>query len=167
MRANVEDHPDRFYNREIASDYDVITIWGSFNDTNVPGKSLGDKTTIDDTNTLWGAVTATLKEIWNANDQTRIGIITPTPWIDKNRMKDVKEGINGIIKCVDYVETLIEIAKYYSVPVLNLFDESNLRPWDDAFRTKYFHNQDGVHPLSIAHKLFIAPKIESFIKQLL
>lgn len=167
LRANDPDHPDRFYNREISGDYDVITIFGSFNDTNVANATIGSQSTINDKSTLWGAVTATLQNIWNANDQTVIGIITPTPWVSKNYQQDIRNGINGTIKCVDYVNALKDIAKYYSIPLLNLFDESNLRPWDESFKNKYFHNQDGIHPLSTGHQLFLAPKICDFIKSLM
>lgn len=50
--------------------------------------------------------------------------------------------------------------------------ERTYNSWDSTFTAKYYKDDDGngtantVHPLDEAHKRFIAPKVEAFIKQI-
>lgn len=151
-----------FWNRTdtIPSDVDILTVFGSFNDVFVRNYTIG---TINDTgtNTLYGAIKKFLNNCWNRNPSMVIGIITPTPWSGRWRGHTSNSDI-----AIKYVETLIDVAKYYSLPCLNLFDESNLRPWDSWFNSTYFKDGDGTHPNTIAHEKYIAPKIENFIKSI-
>ena len=43
-----------------------------------------------------------------------------------------------------------------------------MRPWDATFRDNYYRLEggsgDGVHPNTNGHRLYVAPRIESFIK---
>lgn len=151
-----------FWNRTntIPADTDILTVFGSFNDLFVDNYEVG---TINDTgtDTLYGAIKKFLNNCWDINPSMIIGIITPTPWSGKWRGDKTHSD-----KTIKYVETLIDVAKYYSLPCLNLFDNSNLRPWDSTFNSTYFLNADGTHPNSVAHKKYIAPKVENFIKSI-
>ena len=97
-----------------------------------------------------------------------MGIITPTKLGYLSEWKDA----NVSELCKKYVKALIETAEKWSIPVLDLYHTSGLRPWDSAFATKYYKDDNGdgtantVHPLDEAHKRFIAPKVEAFIKQI-
>ena len=64
-----------------------------------------------------------------------------------------------------YLEGIKTIAKKYSIPVLDLFYESNMFPWNDNFKTMFFVNSDGTHPNTEGNKRF-AYKIEEFLKTL-
>lgn len=145
----------------IETGYDVITIFGSFNDnfitTNYTLGSVADKTE----ETLFGCMNKTLENIYKVNPDVIIGIILPTPWGGWNLRNPSR-----LEKCKEYINALVEFANYNSLPILDLFHGSNLRPWESTFNTKYFLNADSVHPLSEAHKKFIAPKIENFIKEI-
>lgn len=147
---------------QIPLDADIITIFGSFNDVYVEGFSNGN---IDSTEltTLCGCMKKTLDAIIARCPDAIIGIITPTPW-------DTNSHRNSPARAVSYVDSQLNVANYYSLPVLNLFEESNLRPWEESFRKKYYRmsdGSDGVHPNTLGHNKFITPKVINFIYKLL
>ena len=60
---------------------------------------------------------------------------------------------------------MIEFARYNSIPILDLYHFSNLRPWDETFINKFYHGMnetDDTHANSDGHKR-IAPQIADFI----
>lgn len=79
----------------------------------------------------------------------KLAIISPTPWIDYpnhiegNKMQLLSEGLQ-------------KICKRESIPFLDLYNCSNLRPWDATFRTLMYSRDDGngVHPDEDGHKQF-------------
>lgn len=158
---------DQFYNREIAADGDAYTILGSFNDVFVDGFKFGDVGNTDKLS-LWGGMKATIDHIYSVKDNARIGIIAPGPWgafnpqngsnWDKLSMKASEVG-------EQYVATMKKFADCYSLPFLDLYHQSNLRPWDSDYVKKYFHG-DNTHPNTEGHKQF-APIIADFVNWLL
>lgn len=162
---------DQFYNRQIPADGDAYTIFGSFNDVFVDGFKFGDVGDIDKL-TLWGGMKATLDHIWSIKDDAVVGIIAPGPWgafnpqnentWDKLNMKASEVG-------EQYVTTMKKFADYYSLPFLDLYHQSGLRPWDPSFVAKYYHgtsDTDSTHPNTNGHKIF-ASKIADFVNKLL
>ena len=162
---------DQFYNRQIPTDGDAYTIFGSFNDVFVDGFKFGDVGDIDKL-TLWGGMKATLDHIWSIKDDAIVGIIAPGPWgafnpqnentWDKLNMKASEVG-------EQYAATMKKFADYYSLPFLDLYHQSGLRPWDPSFVAKYYHgtsDTDSTHPNMNGHKIF-APKIADFVNKLL
>lgn len=162
---------DQFYNRQIPADGDAYTILGSFNDVFVDGFKFGN---VGDTDklSLWGGMKAALDHIWSIKDNAVVGIIAPGPWgafnpqngnnWDKLNMKASEVG-------EQYVSAMKKFADYYSLPFLDLYHQSGLRPWDQNFVTKYYHgtsDTDTTHPNTNGHKLF-APKIADFVDKLL
>ena len=64
-------------------------------------------------------------------------------------------------------ESLHDFAKLNSLPFLDLYHYSGLRPWDSDFINKYYHgtnDTDTTHPNADTMKQFIAPKIAKFIE---
>ena len=155
----------QFYNRtsSIPADTDILTVFGSFNDLYMEDIPVG---TITDTgtDTLYGAINTFLKNCWDINPSMIIGIISPTPWHNWYRGHSDNSRVE---KCVNYVQVLKTIAEYYSLPFLDLFSCSNLRPWEQAIKDLYYLNKDGIHPNSLGHKKYVTPKIESFIKSMI
>lgn len=140
------------------SDVDVVTIFGSFNDNHhfdVMG-TVNDNTT----NTLLGCVNVTINNIIEHNSNAKIGIIIPTPWSGYNPKTNLSSDART------YLDGIRTIAKNNSIPILDLFYESNLYPWLSSFRALYYVNSDGVHPNSEGNKRF-AYQIEDFIKRLI
>lgn len=143
---------------------DIITIFGSFNDMYDEN---GDLITIDaigdvnddNTNTICGCINQAINSITSKYPNTLIGIITPTPWRWFNYSNQYEVANT-------YVNKIIEICKLKSIPCLDLFHQSNLRPWDANFREQYYLDADGVHPNTIGHKRF-SNEITEFIKSIL
>ena len=107
-------------------------------------------------------------EVYKRCPNVVIGCILPTKW---GYLSDWKNKANAE-KCDMYIDALIKTCNKFGIPYLDLYNNSGLRPWDDNFKAQYYRddNNDGVaetvHPLSNAHKKFIAPKVEAFIKQI-
>ena len=144
----------------IDSDSDVVTIFGSFNDHNVydtDGLGTVSDTTTD---TVLGSVYVTLNNIITNNPNAKIGVILPTPWNYTHANPYDPTDIN-----LQYIEGIRTIAKKFSIPVLDLFYESNTYPWNNNFKNTYYVNNDGTHLNSEGNKR-IAYQIEEFIKKL-
>ena len=172
-----------FYQRKVSSDADAYTIFGSFNDAYNPKFKFGQSGDTG-TDTFWGAIKATVDNVYGTNFDAQIGIIAPGPWgainphIDKNAkmsslatFEDSTIGDMSIVEFAEkYVQTLHDYAKENSLPFLDLYHYSNLRPWDSSFINKYYHgtsDTDNTHPNAIAFAKFIAPKISNFIEKII
>lgn len=142
-----EDDNNAFYQRvqNIDNDFNIITIFGSGNDLSL---TLGNVTD-NDTSTVFGCVNETIKRIYAKMPCVKLGIISPTPWInypnytDGNAMELLSNGLK-------------EICRRGSIPFLDLYNCSNLRPWDKTFRALMYSRDDenGVHPDENGHKQF-------------
>ena len=149
-----------FYQRisNVPIDSDVVTILGSCND----GTLISDLGTATDTgtSTIGGCINTTLDNLYAIMPVVQLGIIAPAPVVGANPY--TQPYFN------DYVDLLEEICKRRSIPFLNLYYESNLRPWDSTFRTLAYSKDDGngVHPDETGHAI-IAPRIMGFLDSLL
>lgn len=160
---------NRFVNRvsTIPEDTKLLTVFGSFNDYEYITKKLG---TLGDTgmDTIYGAIYNFIHNVYERCPKVIIGIITPTKWGYLSEWKDA----SAAALCNSYVKALLETADKWSIPVLDLYHDSGLRPWDSNFAQLYYKDDDEngvantVHPLDEGHKKFIAPKVEAFIKQI-
>lgn len=160
---------NRFVNRvsTIPEDTKLLTVFGSFNDYEYITKNLG---TLGDTgmDTIYGAIYNFIHNVYERCPKVIIGIITPTKWGYLSEWKDA----SAAALCNSYVKALLETADKWSIPVLDLYHDSGLRPWDSNFAQLYYKDDDEngvantVHPLDEGHKKFIAPKVEAFIKQI-
>lgn len=155
---NEQDQGTAFYQRilNVPTDSDVVTIFGSFNDGYT---NLGTK---DDTgtDTIGGCINRTIDNLYSIMPTVQLGIVSPTPWIAANPYNHPEA--NG------YADLLEAICKKRSIPFLNLYYESNLRPWNAEFRQLAYSkdNGNGVHPDETGHKI-IASRFEGFLDSLL
>lgn len=171
-----------FYQRKVSSDADVYTILGSFNDAYNAKFRFGQSGDTG-TNTFWGAIKATVDNIYSTNFDAQVGIIAPGPWgainphLDKNAkmsslatFEDSTIDDMSIVEFAEkYVQTLHDFAKENSLPFLDLYHHSNLRPWDGNFIKNYYHGSydtDTTHPNAAAFTKFIAPKVSNFIQKI-
>jgi len=153
-----------FYQRAtlIPANTDVVTIFGSFNDL-TQGFTLGTPGDTG-TTTICGCMKATIEAIYTINPAMKLGIIAPCPW----------NGLNpSNANAVAYVEALHDICMQNSIPFLNLFYESGLRPWIREVRDLVYNLDSetdgdfhGIHPNAIGHEM-IASKIKVFIQSLI
>ena len=160
---------DRFVNRvnNIPEDTEILTVFGSLNDFEYIESSLGEMGD-SGTTTIYGCMKSFYDAVFTRCPDIVVGIILPTKWGYLSSQKDPSASV----KCDQYISALKDIAKYYSIPVLDIYNFSNLRPWNDIFASKFYKDDDlngtanTVHPLDPAHKKFIAPKVEAFIKSI-
>lgn len=158
-----EENGTAFYQRvvDIPTDADIITIFGSGNDLGgTVGISKLGLPTDTTTDTICGCMNITIEKIFERIPGARIGIVLPCPW--GNCPPYQQE--NPMAK---YSEALREVAKRYSIPVLDLYYGSNLRPWDETFKNLYYKRDEGnyVHPDEDGHKI-LANKFKMFIQSL-
>lgn len=162
--ARLREENHAFYQRigSIDQASDIITIFGSFNDLGALGDDfhLGD---VNDTGTtsLSGCINTTIDNLYTIIPTARLGLIAPTPWATS------QPGSNNSAKL--YVELLEAISIRRSIPFLDLWRHSNLRPWDSSF-AQLVYSEDPVasatHPNAIGHSI-IAPMFREFVKSLL
>ena len=119
-----------------------------------------------DTTTLMGAMSLAIRSIGYLNPNAVVGVILPTPWASYN-----STSISKSIKPEKYIKALIAICNKYSIPYLDLYHQSGLRPWDTNFNKNYYKDDngdgnysDGAHPNSLGHEKFIAPKVKLFLE---
>jgi lysophospholipase L1-like esterase len=135
---------------DIATDSDVITIFAGTNDVSEPMGTFGDT---DPAVSFYGALDYTFSTLINNFPDKPIGVITPIP------RSDYWGSSNALQIRVD---AIIQVAKKYSIPVLDLYRESGLRPWNTTNKGDMFYNADGLHPNNAGH-LQIAYKIHKFM----
>lgn len=152
-----------FYQRisAVPTDADVITIFGSLNDLG-SGSELGTK---DDTGTttIGGCINSTLDNLFAVMPLANVGIVSPTPW-----NAEQYDSIHEPNAASAYCELLKAICKKRSIPYLDLFHKSLLRPWDATFRQLAYSKDEGsgTHPDENGHKL-IAPRFKGFLDSLI
>ena len=69
----------------------------------------------------------------------------------------------------EWCDVIERVAAHYSIPVLNLYKNSNMRPWNTTNNNTYFNAPgttigDGIHPNDAGQEL-MAQKISEFMKQ--
>ena len=168
---------------EIPTNVDVITLFGSGNDSSFCQKLQSGKGSLGNWNDQWSdqwsdsdlnlfatdrtdisycaLVNHTIDNILKRNPFVKIGIITPSPWKDGQP----NESYTPIMKRIS--DALIEIAERRGIPYLDLYRCSQLRPNDEYFRNNVFFNGDGVHPNNFGHEKYLYPQIREFLKKLI
>ena len=144
------------------ADTDIVTIFGSGNDCGHTFDDYGLGSITDTgTDTICGCINTTIDTIQERMPMVRLGIITPTPW-------EKWPPYDGENKMAQYSRAIVEICKARSIPCLDLYHCSNLRPWDEDFRALAYSRDDGsgVHPDENGHAM-IAPRIKAFLDTLI
>ena len=153
-----EENELAFYQRILSmpTDADIITIFGSGNDLSQTLGSVSDT----GTDTICGCIHQTIQNLFSIIPGAKVGIVLPCPW------GGYPPSTKGN-KMELYCDALKEIAGYYSIPVLDLYHGSNLRPWDETFKSLYYKRDEGnyVHPDEDGHAL-LANKFKMFIQSL-
>ena len=159
----------QFYNQALRldNDCDIVLVFGGLNDAGKVknGDVIIGKKNSTETTTIGGCINKTISNILSTNPLATIGIITPTPWEGLNPMiAEDNEYYNGTIGILNLIK---EICDYRSIPCLDLFHESGLRPWIGRFKEEYFVSvDDGTHPNEKGHEKFIYPRIREFLRKL-
>lgn len=159
--ARTQDEGYAFYQRisSVPTDADVVTIFGSGNDLGA-GLALGDPADTG-TTTLCGCINTTIDNLIALMPTVSLGIVSPTPWVGS-------APSNPACGMALYSKALKTICEYRSIPFLDLYHCSNLRPWTEEGRNACYTKDDGngVHPDETGHAL-IAPRFRAFLETLL
>lgn len=154
--------------------FDMILIMGNMNDgtTGVTGRPewFGAFEDQDDSKkdaSLYGALHYTLRTLITKYPNTPIGWIISQP---RSQVGDQGKcwGIDGWFE--KWTVAIKEVCAHYSIPVLDLYHESNiLRPWIPENNKKYFScsaspNGDGIHPNELGQEV-MAKKIYAWMNQ--
>ena len=150
----------QFYNRvdSIPLDSDVVTIFGSGNDNQLPLGNVSDT----GTETVCGCINTTIDNIIERIPTVSLGIVSPTPW------ESYPPYLSTDNKMENMVTAMKQICEDRSIPFLDLYHCSNLRPWTEEGRAACYtkDNGSGVHPDETGHKL-IASRFKAFIESLI
>ena len=151
-------------------DADIVFVFGGTNDFffAVP---LGEWYTLSgttrnlnkDTTTFKGALNTLCCNLINKYPSKQIILMTP---LHRNTFGEqpTEYQTNSIgLYVEDYVNCVIEAGKIHSIPVIDLYSESGLRPSESASCNLYFTSGDKLHPTATGHER-IAKLIESKLK---
>ncbi|MBW3350624.1 GDSL-type esterase/lipase family protein [Limosilactobacillus reuteri] len=149
--GNVENQTQSFVSRSNQiQDQDFVTIFGGINDFwfNSPLGSMEDSS--DNVKTFYGALKFLVENLSKKNPAAHFLFITPlkeckegAPHTYEDNNKLVLHKNRAGFTEEDYVNAIKEVAAYYSVPVLDLFNSSNMNPYIESQR-QYF--ADDLHP---------------------
>lgn len=156
------DENKAFYQRisDVPTDADVVTIFGSGNDGTYVANDLGTVTDTG-TETLCGCINTAIDALIARIPTVSLGIVSPTPWVGN-------PPSNPSCSMAIISDTLKTICANRSIPFLDLYHCSNLRPWTEEGRAACYTKDDGngVHPDETGHKL-IAGRFKVFVESLL
>jgi lysophospholipase L1-like esterase len=143
----------------------VYTIFGSLNDyeySQTHSIPIGTATDTG-TNTLCGYFNSTISALVSRNPLINIGIVSPCPWVSVNEYNGAGNGFGK-----EYSDALKAVAARWSIPFLDLYECSGLRPWNSAFVAAAYTKDSlaGVHPDETGHKI-LATKFKEFLSELL
>ena len=159
-KESSEDGNCAFYQQALLleSDIDLVTIFGGGNDCS-QSYTIGNYTD-NTTDTLCGAVNATISNIYAQSPNAHIIVFSPTPWAGYYPYDGNDGGKMGQL-----VTALKQVCSYRGIKFVDLFHSSGLRPQNPQFKSTYY-NSDGVHPNNNGHK-WIYPRFLSAIKDVL
>ncbi|NLR31941.1 SGNH/GDSL hydrolase family protein [Levilactobacillus tujiorum] len=140
------DRDDSFIERYEAmdNDADIITVFGGVNDFqhDIPLGELGDT----DVQTFYGALDTLIHGLVKKYPNQPIIFMTPTKnnfhHPTKNYPTTLQSNEVGLHQ-KDYVEAMLKICDFYSLPVIDLYKESGVSPFLPEYVPKF--HPDGLH----------------------
>ena len=144
---------------EMDENADAVVVFGGTNDFghgDAPIGSFDDRTP----DTFYGACHDLFTRLIEKFSDVPIVVVTPLHRTNEDNPRgDGNTAYNyGVLK--DYVDIILEVARYYSLPVCDLFAHSGLQPKIPVINEKYY--KDGLHPNDRGHA-YVADKIGKFL----
>jgi lysophospholipase L1-like esterase len=152
------------------TDADLICVFGGTNDFffNVPLGSLytldgsGNRIVTINTAQFYGALHQLCKNLISTYPGKQIVLFTPLHReVFGTQPTELQKNTAGLF-IEDYVNAIVDIGKWYSIPVLDLYRVSGLQPNEPSNKSLYFSPTDGLHPNAAGHQV-IANKLQLFI----
>lgn len=141
---------------------DFITVflgtndWGNIGSNNKALGVFGDSTD----STISGCINLFIQDLNNRFPNTPVFFFTPLPRFDAWGENSVNNSQG--YKLNELVEIIKRYAHHYSLPVLDLYNESNFKCQTTVQRDAWTVGGDGVHPTHLAHERLL-PIIEGFL----
>ena len=165
-RISRQDGGDVSYNEDFCQraekmeDADAIVVFGGTNDYGHGTSPMGEFS--DRTNySFYGALHCLSQML--IKKYTGKPIIFMTPIHRKEEVNGGEGAKFGNHTLYDYVCAIKEVARYYAIPVLDLYSVSMIQPQEEYIREALC--PDGLHPNDAGHRL-IADRVKGFIKSL-
>lgn len=157
---------DQYFDSRIDAmdpDADIVVVFGGTNDFGHGDAQIGTMSdrTVD---TFYGGMHRTIIDLKNKYPRAEIVFMTPMHRGNEldPRGDGVKpEGTNAPLKL--YVDIILEVCEYYSIPVLDLWRVSGIQPAIPVVRELFM--PDGLHPSRDGHYV-IASRLISFLESL-
>ena len=154
----------QYFGSRVASmdpDADLIVVWGGTNDFGHGDVPLGTMADRDNT-TFYGALHCLYRDLWEKYPQAQIIVMTPLHRVGEHDTLN-EHGNPAIAPFKVIRDTIIEVAAYYSFPVVDLYAISNLNPEIPAVREMFM--PDGLHPNDAGHERIFS-RLLGFLKAL-
>lgn len=156
---------DQFFSMradEMTEDADIVVVFGGTNDYGHGDAPLGtffDKTPY----TFYGACHELYKKLIEKYPQSIIVIVTPLHRVDEMNPRGEGNKLEDVAPLSVYVDIIKEVARYYSLPVCDLYANSGLQPNVSVIKEKYI--PDGLHPNDKGNEI-IAERLGEFLKSI-
>ncbi len=137
-------------------DADITIMFGGTNDYghgDAPFGEFSDRTP----DTFYGACHTAVSYLAEKAAGRPFVIVTPLHRLNENNKSACGKTLE------DYVNAIKEVARYYSIPVLDLYAEYGINPVIDSLRARFM--TDGLHPSDEGHEL-LADKIISYLNNI-
>lgn len=150
-----------FYTRlsVMEKEADYVVVFGGTNDFGHGNAELGTYKDFTD-DTFCGALRHLIESLYEKYPTARIVILTPLHRESENSEINDR-GFSVMAKFKDYINSIRYLAAEYSVPVLDLYNNSNIHTKTE--KVKKLFMPDGLHPSDAGHKR-IAEMIYSFLQ---
>lgn len=139
---------------------DAIIVLGGTNDYGHGDAPLGnflDRTPFS----YYGACHTLLSSLIKKYPNAKVIVVTPPHRENDENLKGEGRKPKDVAPLKTYVSILCEVANYYSVPVLDLFEKSGINPNIPELKEKYA--PDGVHLNDKGH-MIVANMLKNFLK---
>lgn len=138
---------------------DYVVVFGGTNDFGHGNAKLGEYTDRTD-DTFRGAVRRLIEALYEKYPAARIVFMTPLHRASED--SDINDrGKPVMAKFTDYIESIKRLAAEYSVPVLDLYNNSNIQAKTE--KNKNLFLPDGLHPSDGGHRR-IAEMLYAFLQ---
>lgn len=140
-------------------DADAVVVFGGTNDWGHGDAEIGQFSDRAD-DTFYGACHVLFSSLINRYPGKPIVIMTPLHRAQEN---DLHTKGDRQVTLEVYVDIIKEVARYYSLPVCDLYANSGLQPCVEIIKNKFV--PDGLHPNDDGHAV-MAERIGSFLSNL-
>ena len=147
---------------QMDADADIVVVFGGTNDFGQGDAPFGTMNDRED-DTFYGALHDLCQKLINRYPTAQLLFMTPLHRLSEDIVGTNELGLRLEHTLSDYTDAIIEVARFYSIPVLDLFRVSGIQPRVDVQRELFM--PDGVHP-NDAGAARMAEKLIAFLHTL-